>query len=124
MMRGERKAGKATHQGAFPQQMGSTRLEAVWMPLFRQRTETRSLASMEQLPPDHLPTTHLQFAMPIVLLSSHQTLQCKTCNFPLKVAAFQVEGEGLNFFLHLNHMHKAIMTTAVITGALQSLRQD
>lgn len=120
MVRGERKARKAAHQGAFPQQMVSTRLEAVWMPLFRQGTETQSSASTEQLPPASLPTTSLQMVLPC----SHQTLQHKTCNFLLKVAAFHVEVERLNFFLHLNRMPKAVIATAEITAARQSLRQD
>lgn len=104
--------------------MGTTRLEAAWMPLFRQGTETRSLASTEQVPLAYSPTTHLQFAMPIDLLCSHQTLQRKTWNFPLKMAAFQVGVEGLNIFLHVNHTHKAIIATAEITAALESFRQD
>lgn len=53
---------------------------------------------MEQLTPAYLPTTHLQFATPIVLLCFHQRLQHKTWNFLLKVAAFQVGVEGLNIF--------------------------
>lgn len=70
---GERKAGDATHQGPFPQEIVSTRLEAVWMTLFRQRTETPSLASTKQLPAAYLSATSLQFAMPMVVPHSHQT---------------------------------------------------
>ena len=124
MIKEEKKTGEATQQGAFPQQMVSTRLEALWMPLFSQGMETQSLASTEQLPPAYLPTTNLQFAMPLVLPCSPQTMEPKTCNFPLKQAAFQVEVEGLNFLFHLNHMHKAVIVTAEITAAFQSPGQD
>lgn len=73
------------------------------------------MASTEQLPPAcH---TNLQFAVPKVLPCSHQELHHKPCNSPLELMAFQVEVEGLNFFLHLNHMHKA-----AIAATPQSLR--
>lgn len=55
--------------------------------------------------------------MPTVLPCPRQTLQREICNFPLKGDAFQVEAEGLNFFLHLNHMHKAVIATAAITSS-------
>lgn len=70
----------------------------------------------------HLPATSLQFAMPKVLPCSHQALHHKPCNFSLGLVVFQVEVEGLNFFLHLNHMHKAVIVTAEIAAAPQSLR--
>lgn len=73
------------------------------------------MASTEQSPPV---ATNLQFAKPKVLLCSHQAPHHKPCSFPLGLVAFQVEVEGLNFFLHLNHMHEAVIATAEIAAHL------
>lgn len=116
MMRGE-KAGE--HPGAFPQQMASRRLEAVWLLCLGREQRPGAWPAQSNY---HLPATNLQLAVPKVLPYSHQALQDKPCKFPLELVAFQVDVEGLNFFLHLNHMHKAVIVTAEITAALRSLR--
>lgn len=118
-MRGE-KAGETTHPGAFPQQMASRRLEAVWL-LFGKGMKQRPDA-WPALSNHHLPATNLQFAVPKVLPYSHQALHHKPCNFPPELVALQVELEGLNSFLHLKHMHKSVIGTAEVAATPQSLR--
>lgn len=65
MMRGE-KAGE--HPGAFPQQMASRRLEAVWLLCLGREQRPGAWPAQSNY---HLPATNLQLAVPKVITGAH-----------------------------------------------------